>query len=390
MKAMRIGIIGAGHAGVEAARVAREKGAEVVLFSAEPVVPYYRPRLVALAFGHVLPDAIRIKPETWYREQGIDLRLDSPVASIDPATHGVMSQGRLERFDGLVIACGGLPTMPDFMKTGGDRIWPLWNQAHAGAIRQRVAAGRHLVVVGGGILGIEAALHAIDAGMQVTIIELMERLMPAQFGNRASAVLLRRLQERGITVLLGTGVVSSQVKDGKLLLQLNHGKSLETDLCLVAIGARPDKQLAAAAGLATQRGIVVDDTLCATARACMGAGDVIQFNGITRCSMKEAGNQGRLAASNLVAALQGLAPTLYVPESLPLIFRSRDFEIYSMGEVGGEGCEEHLLDGEVGATIRSLIMKDGIPLGVQMVGTRDGFDDYAAAIRKAGEGMKRT
>lgn len=380
---MRIGIIGAGHAGVEAARVAREKGADVVLYSAEDVIPYYRPRLVALAFGQADFAAIQIKPESWYREQGIDLRLNAAVTAIDPQTHAVTTRGQEERFDGLIMACGALPVMPGFMQTGEGRIWPLWNHGHAVAIRQRVKAGSHLVVVGGGILGIEAALRALDAGMQVTIVELMERLMPAQFGIRASAILFRRLQERGITILLGQGVVNSRGENGKLLLDLNQDRILAADLCLVSVGARPDKGLAQSCGLPVERGMVVDRSLRTPFPSCMAAGDVIQFNGVTRCSMKEASTQGRVAASNLIAWLQGGTGEEYQPETLPLMFRARDFEIYSIGEVGGQGYEEHLLEGSAERTIRSLVMRDGIPLGVQMVGTREGFDDYASAVKKA-------
>jgi nitrite reductase (NADH) large subunit len=380
---MRIGIIGAGHAGVEAARVACEQGAEVVLFSSEDVMPYYRPRLVALAFGQADFAAIQLKPEAWYREQGIDLRLNAAVTALDPQTLTVTARGQQERFDGLILACGALPVMPGFMQTGEGRIWPLWNHGHAVAIRRGVKAGAHLVVVGGGILGIEAALRALDAGMQVTIVELMERLMPAQFGIRASAMLFRRLRERGITILLGQGVVSSRVENDRLLLDLNQGRSLMADVCLVSVGARPDKGLAQACGLPVERGMVVDRRLRTSVPSCMAAGDVIQFNGITRCSMKEASTQGRVAACNLIAAARGGTGDAYQPETLPLMFRARDFEIYAIGEVGGQGYEEHLLEGSAERTIRSLVMRDGIPLGVQMVGTREGFDDYASAVKKA-------
>jgi hypothetical protein len=83
-----------------------------------------------------------------------------------------------------------------------------------------------------------------------------------------------------------------------------------------------------------------------------------------------------------VAALQGRELHPYQPETSLLSFRSKDFEIYSLGQPGGVGCEEHLLDGMTESVIRTLIMKDGIPLGVQMIGTREGFDEHAAAIRR--------
>jgi len=254
------------------------------------------------------------------------------------------------------------------------------------AIRKRVRKGARLVVVGGGILGIEAALHAIEAGMTVTIVELMPRLMPLQFGARASCALLRRLEDRGVRVLLGHGITGARTGEGTVMLELDKGAPLEAELCLISIGARPDKSLATAAGLACERGMVVDEFLRTRFDRCYAAGDVIQFAGVTRCSMKEAGAQGRLAALNLIASLRGGERQPYRPETNPLTFKSKDFEIYAIGETAAEGSEEHLLDGSTETLIRAVVMKDNIPVGVQMIGTREGFDSYAAEVKKAGRG----
>ena len=383
---MRIGIIGAGHAGVEAARAAREAGAEVVLFSAESVPPYYRPRLVALAFGHAEVAGISMHPPEWYAAQGIDLRLAAPVASFDAATRQVVCGDRTEAFDGLVVANGALPVQPPFARTGGPAVWPLWNVDHAAKIRERVRPGGRLAVVGGGILGIEAALRGLDAGMTVTIIELLDRLMPSQFGARASAVLLRRLRDRGIHVRLGHGVKAATGNAATVHLTLGDGHALEADVCLISIGARPDTASAVAAGLETGRGLVVDRFLRTRHPACFAAGDVIQFEGVTRCSMKESTTQGRIAGLNLAAALQGRELQPYQPDTMLLSFRAKDFEIYALGQPDGVGAEEHLLDGTTESVIRSLVIKDGIPLGVQMIGTREGFDEYAAAVRRHRKG----
>ena len=102
--------------------------------------------------------------------------------------------------------------------------------------------------------------------------------------------------------------------------------------------------------------------------------------------MKEATTQGRIAGGNVVATLQGKAPQPYRSESLPLMFKSGDFELYSLGQPGGVGYEEHLLDGTTESVFRALITKDGIPLGVQMIGTREDFDRCAAQVREARHG----
>ncbi|MEI6563450.1 MAG: NAD(P)/FAD-dependent oxidoreductase [bacterium] len=379
---MKIGIIGAGHAGVEAAKTARENGAEVVLFSEEAVHPYYRPRLVALAFGQAVFPAIQIKPADWYGQQKIDLRLATTIEGFDPKNSRVTTTRGDEAFDGLILANGSTPVLPPFAKDAEAFIWPLWNMRHAESIRDRVSKMGRLVVVGGGILGIEAALHAVEAGMSVTIVELMHRLMPSNFGAPASKALLRGLEERGISVMPGHGVAAARAGTTSTTLELDNGLPLDAELCLVSIGSRPEKTLALAAGLICERGVVVDDYLQTSMPRCYAAGDVIQFSGVTRCSMREATAQGKMAALNLIASHKGTAGQPYRPESIPLTFRTKNFEIYSIGEVATSATEERILDGSTETLIRALVMKDGVPVGVQMIGTREGFDSYAAEVKK--------
>jgi NAD(P)H-nitrite reductase large subunit len=379
---MKIGIIGAGHAGLEAANAAAAAGAEVTLFSAETALPYFRPRLVALAFGQTSPEAIQIHPPDWYAARHLELCLGQPVSALDPSRLTVTAGGQSRSFDGLVIAAGAEPVLPPFAAAAPDAILPIWSLAHALAIRQRVKAGGRLVVVGGGILGIEAALRALDAGMQVELVELLDRLMPAQFGARASTVLRHRLVELGIGVTLGRRVIAARpIANQGVRLGLDDGRELAADLCVLAIGAQPVGQ-PVATGLKADRGLVVDEFLRTSAPNCFAAGDIVRFNGLTRCSVREANSQGRLAGANVVAALRGEPLQAYRPESLPLTFKAHDFELYAIGQPGDDGAEEHLLQGMTERVIRSLIVKDGIPVGVQMIGTNEDFTTYADLVKR--------
>jgi nitrite reductase (NADH) large subunit len=391
---MRIGIIGAGHAGVEAACAAREQGAEVVVFSAEDVLPYYRPRLVSYAFGHAEYEAIRMHPAEWYASRGIDLRVGTPVGNFDPVRKIIRAAGKEEQFDAVVLASGSEPIRPPFAAAAAPHVFPLWNITQANAIREAVIAakGGRVVIVGGGILGIEAALNALDANLSPTIIELAERLMPIQLGERASTILLRRLKAKGVNVVLGGTVQSCErMADGKSLrMHMSKGLAIETDFAVLSIGARPETALAAGAGLRKERGLVVSPTLETSVPGCFAAGDIIQFAGLTRCSAREAASQGKLAGANAAAFAAGRLGKEHHPQSLPLMFRSGDFEVYAIGKPGGEACEEHLLSGTTEDVIRSLIAKDGIPVGVQMIGTRRELDRYAELIRRseAGEDVR--
>lgn len=211
--------------------------------------------------------------------------------------------------------------------------------------------------------------------------------MPAQFGTRASDVLRHRLSVRGIDVRTGRSV-AALTPDGndRVAVGLDDGSVFDADVCLTSVGARPDAALPAQALLAVERGLVVGPDLQTSSTACFAAGDVVQHQGLTRCSAREAAAQGRIAGANAAAPHSGRAVQTYQPETLPLMFRNGDFEIYAIGEPGGEGYEEHLLPTAAERTIRALIKRDGIPVGVQMIGTREEFDHCAALVKQARRG----
>jgi NAD(P)H-nitrite reductase large subunit len=214
--------------------VAAAAGAKVTLFSNESVPPYFRPRLVAVAFGQAAPDSIAIKPAGWYSERRIDLRLKAEVTALDARTRTVTVRDEPLAFDGLVLAAGSKPIQPPFVSTAtGSRVLPLWDMDHALMILGNLVQGCRCVIVGGGILGIEAALRAREVAMSVTLVEKMDRLMPAQFGPRASGVIRKRLEEKGVEVRLACSVTKTESSDSRTEVHLNDGSVVPAAVCLV-------------------------------------------------------------------------------------------------------------------------------------------------------------
>lgn len=384
----RVAVVGAGHAGVEAARVAGEAGADVVLYSAETVWPYFRPRLVTVAFGEAEPQSIGMHPPDWYAARKITVRLNSRVDGFDAASLRLCAGGVEERFDGVVVATGATPILPPFAGVGGGRITALWNMGHALALRGRMVRGDRLVVVGGGILGIETALRAAAAGLKVTLVELAERLMPVHFGPRAAAVLMKRIADRQVLVELGRRVESAQASaDGSSVrLALDGGRELAAEWCLVTIGARPDLAVGALAGLVCERGVKVDEFMRTSAAGVFAAGDIAQWAGGVRCSVRDATAKGKIAGANLIASLGGGRLTPYEPAVAPVSFKHRDFELHALGGVISSEHQELALDGSSDSVVRSLLVKDGVITGVQLVGTREGFDELTGQLgRRADE-----
>ena len=381
---MHIGIIGAGHAGMEAALAARQAGAEVTVFSAENVLPYYRPRLIAVAMGQTAPDVIAMHPAAWFEERGIRLRLTTPATALNVADRTIVAGGAPEKFDAVVVACGALPRRPRFAgETADTPVFTLWSIADAIAIRQRARPGLRLVVIGGAALGIEAALRGNEQKMRVRIVEQLPRLMPLLLGDAAASFLRQQLEAKGIESHTGHAVAAfTPTADGATGVRMDDGTVLDADLVLVCIGAAPNLSLARQAGLAVARGVQTDACLQA-APGIFVAGDVCQAAGRPAAGLvREANAQGRLAGANAVACLTGAALQSFASVVMPLSVRCAGIDVSAAGQAWGEGlCEEQLDAGAQAGGFRAVMRRvDGALAGVQMIGTREGFDELVARI----------
>lgn len=380
---MRVGIIGAGHAGVEAAAAARQASAEVVLFSNEDILPYFRPRLVSVAMREIEPAAIAMHPADWYASRGIELRLGTPVSRMDAAARRLKFAGGEETFDSIVLACGAAPVRPVFHgETAATPVFTLWCVRDALAVRERVRPSARAVIVGGGILGIECALRGVAARMQVTVVERVPRLLPLLLGERASALLRRQLEDRAIAVRTGRTVTSiTDAAENRAEVRLDDGERLDADLVLACIGSGPNLTLARHSGLPVDRGVLADARL-QFGNGCFVAGDVAQADGRpARGAVREATAQGRLAGTNAAVFAAGGAPQPFAFGVVPVSARHGGVEIHATGSAGGPGVfEQRLDDASQPDVYRAITRRDGIIVGVQMIGSREGFDTLAAQI----------
>ena len=383
---MRIGIIGAGHAGVEAARQANSQGAQVVLFSQEPVYPYFRPRVVALAFGHIEFEGMQLRPQKWYHDNGVDLRLDAPAVHVDVHAKAAAAGGKEEVFDALIIAAGASPVLLAFIQEFPNDVIPLWSASASLAIRERLPTTRNLVIIGGGISGIESALYAREAGIDVTVVEKMDRPMALQFGPRAVAVLGRSLQDKGVHLLTGRYAVAMSKKNGRLNVALDDSGELPCDLVLTTVGATRKLELFQKAGIKTDKAIVVDEYLQTSIPGIFACGDVAQRDHLRTATVLRAHQHGRSAADNAIAFLQG-RPLSRVPEPVsPLSFKHTDVEFHSVGRPAGDNLEEKVLSDDGKYVYRSILLEDGVLRGVQMIGSHENFRQLADSLDQTWQG----
>ncbi|WP_241255658.1 NAD(P)/FAD-dependent oxidoreductase [Candidatus Protofrankia californiensis] len=276
----RVVIVGAGHGGANAAAFLRQKGfgGEVILIGEEPVMPYQRPPLSkAYIADHMSVEDLYLKPTQFYRDQGIELRLGTRVAEVNPEGKFVsFSDGTTLEYDVLILATGAAPRSLDVPGSDLTGIQELRTIADAGRLRDLIPSSGHLVVVGGGYIGLEVAAVCQTNGVRVTVIEREDRLLARVASVELSKVLTAYHQERGTNILTSDSVVGfAGGADGAVRsVILSDGTEIACGGVLTGIGAVPCDALACGAGLHCDNGIVVDEQSRTSDRWIFAIGDV--------------------------------------------------------------------------------------------------------------------
>jgi 3-phenylpropionate/trans-cinnamate dioxygenase ferredoxin reductase subunit len=276
-------IVGAGQAGAALAAKLRALGyaGPLVLIGEEPVLPYQRPPLSKKYVSRELEfDRLLVRPPAWYGEQRIDLHLDCPVAALNPAEKTVaLRNGTVLRYAKLALTTGARPRrLP--AETGGDLagVFTIRNVADADAIAPLLQPGKRMLVIGGGYIGLEAAAVARTKGMEVAIIEVADRILQRVAAPPTADYFRALHRKHGVIVLESTALARLTGDSGCLTgADFRDGTHLPADLAIVGIGILPNDDLARAAGLAVDSGIVVDGQCRTSAPDIYAAGDCARF-----------------------------------------------------------------------------------------------------------------
>ncbi|HMQ57905.1 MAG TPA: FAD-dependent oxidoreductase [Rhizobiaceae bacterium] len=292
-------IIGAGECGVRAAFAVREQGFDgsLTLLGAEAALPYERPPL-----SKTNPCAPKpIRPEASYREAGIDLRRGSTAAAINRQNRKVtLTNGEQLNYDRLLLATGArarrLADMEDCLTLRTD--------IDAVHIMERFATGALIGIIGGGFIGLELAATARQAGAEATVVEAAPRLLGRAVPEAMAAIVHTRHVTEGVTIRTGTGVTAADANR----IELADGTVLGFDAVIAGVGSAPNVELAQAAGLAVDNGIVVDASFRTSDTAIFAAGDCCNFewraSRVRLESWKAAQDQGAHAAAGMLGAAE--------------------------------------------------------------------------------------
>jgi len=280
MNAQTFVIVGASLAGAKAAGELRERGFDgrVVLIGTEHELPYERPALSKdYLRGETEVEALRVNDEAFYRDQQIELRLGTTVTQIDPHGKRVSTDGRDGElsYDALLLATGASPRRLQLPGSELDGIHYLRTIADSDAIRERLAKGGHLAVIGAGWIGSEIAASARQRGLEVTAIE-GQRLPNVQvFGDEVGQFYRDVHISQGVEMLLGDGLAAFEGDGSVSRVRTESGRVIECDFVVVGAGVTANVELGQRAGLDIDHGILVNERLATSAAGVFAAGDVV-------------------------------------------------------------------------------------------------------------------
>ncbi len=304
---MRVIIVGNGLAGTIAAKTLREldKNVEVDIYTEEKYNYYPRPNLIEFLAGNLSFEKIFAFPEKWYAEQNINVQLEKPVTRISPESKEIeIVGGEKENYEFLILASGSLAFVPPIKGAEKEGVFTLRTLDDAFELIEYTKSHRHVMVIGGGLLGLETARALKLRGTEVEVVEFFSHLLPRQLDEQGASLLKRLIEEMGIGIHLGLACEEVIGQERVAGLRFKGGQEVKTDVALVAAGVRPNIRIAQDAGIETNRGLIVNDYLQASSPETLGAGDVTQHAGRVYGIIPASFNQARIAAQNIMGQKQ--------------------------------------------------------------------------------------
>lgn len=344
----------------------------------EPQAGYNRVLLSALLAGDIGEADIKLRDEAWYRSRGISLVTGQRVERLDLAGRvGFLADGREIAFDRAVMATGSsavrLP-MPGMTVPGVVSFRTLADLPTL----QAAARHRHrIAVIGGGLLGIEAAYGLAKGGASVTLVHVMERLMERQLDRRTATFLKRAIEKKGIKVLLNAQTREVAGTERAEALVFADGSSLAVDLVVVAVGVRPNTELARAADLPVKRGILVDDTLTTVVPFIHAIGECAEHRDMVYGLVEPAYQHARILARRW----GGDESARYEGTSLSTNLKVSGVPVFSAGDFLGEGEDDILLEDRGLGLCKKLVLRGNQLVGAALVGDADDALWYRDLIR---------
>ncbi len=388
-------VVGGGLAAAKAVEELRSAGydGDVVVFGEEHHLPYERP---PLSKGYLLGDdeleSAFVHDPDWYDQNDVDLRLGQRVTGLDTAAKVVRTEAGDQAYDKLLLATGSSPRHLAMADDSGAPVAYLRTIEDSQHLKETFASGTSVAIIGAGWIGLETASAARKAGADVTVLESLDLPLLRVLGPEVAQVFADLHTEHGVDLRLGVQVSAIEKADGRAVVRLADGSSVTADLVVVGIGVAPNVELAEAAGLETDNGILVDEHLGASEPDVYAAGDVANaLHPVLGRRLRvehwdTAIEQGKTAAH----AMLGHAPTY---DRLPYFFTDQyDLGMEYVGSVGPDGYDEVVLRGDTtaagGRTFTAFWLKGDQVLAGMHANDWDAADHLRTIVGKRVEAVR--
>jgi nitrite reductase (NADH) large subunit len=350
---------------------------DVTLFNAEARGNYNRIMLSPVLSGDKSYEDIVTHDADWYEENAVNCHFGTHVTAIDRAAKTVTSSQGTVSYDKLLIATGSAPFIIPVLGKDLPGVITYRDLDDTNAMIKAAQHGGKAVVIGGGLLGLEAAAGLAERGMDVTVLHLMGHLMERQLDEAAGFLLRRDLEKRGITVKCraSTAAILGEDKVEGVLLEGNEG--LEADLVVMAVGIRPETRLATDAGLEVARGVEVGAQLQTSDPDIFAVGECVEFDGQLFGLVAPLYDQAKVVAETLMDQ-----PAVFTPKELSTKLKVTGCDLFSAGDfASGEGREDIVFRDPARGVYRRLVIEDDCIIGAVMYGDTTDSNWFFGLIR---------
>lgn len=380
---MKVLIIGNGVAGITAARLLRSENSsvEIKIYTEEKYHYYPRPQLIEFLGNRVSLENIFPYPGNWYKENEIEIYLERKVDRIDPENKEVIFfDGEKTNYDRLILASGSSSFIPPINGVDKKGVFVLKKLDDVFAIKDHAELSKRAVVIGGGLLGLESARALKYLGLDVTVIEFNDRLLPRQLDKDGADVLSRQVEKMGIKVILEATVNELSGDENVSGVYLKDGRSFECELVLISAGVRSNVKLAETANIRVNKGIVVNEYLETSLKDIFAIGDVAEFDGQVYGIIPAAIDQAKIVAGNVLGKVYSSYKGTVPSNTLKVV----DIDLVSIGIVNPvkSGYEELRLKDKEKGFYKKIILKDNKVVGAILLGSKKGFVSINRLIKE--------
>ncbi|MCK1390341.1 FAD-dependent oxidoreductase [Bradyrhizobium sp. 1] len=337
----------------------------VAVIGEEPRLAYNRVLLSSVLAGETGSHEIELRPADWWRDRGVTVRYGYRVTEIDTGRRELKIAGEESmEYSKLVLATGSTPLRLNVPGADLAGVHTFRDTRDVDLLLTLAAARKRVVVVGGGLLGLEAAYGLAKAGAPVTLLHLMDRLMERQLDGPAADLLKTLVERKGIRILLNASTKCIH-GDGQVeAVELADGSRLEADAVIFAAGIRPNSALAKEAGIAVNRGIVVNDEMQTASPDIYALGECAEHRGTCYGLVEPAYEQARVLAQHLAGR-----PASYPGSVVSTNLKVSGVGVFSAGDfMGGNGSESLVLSDRRRGTYKKLVIADGRLTGALLIG----------------------